>query len=1456
MFNPSENVTANVYRTLPSRPVPHPAQQQISQNNIQHIQQLQQQPQQQQHDPLNSQHHHQQLPQSYQAPAQAHPQQQLQMRQQQQQQQLFQQHPQSHPSQPMAAEQRIGPGPASANNSFLHAPPQQQPTAQRVQSAAAQQQTQINALSMIPGFNPNASSMVSTPGVGPAMGLGPRPGAAGPAGMNGMPMGNGPAGVPGGVAGLNVGGVGMSAAAMMSMQQRRQGNLPIGVGGMGAMAGQQPNSVGGLQRSNPNMFNQIGAGFNPSMALGAAAAGMMNGQNATNAAPGGQPPGLNPSNLGGVHPTQSHQLTQSQLSQQMAQHQQHPLQQQGPVGQLSGQVRPPSTAGAATFQPPNNASPGRPPSTVQQHPMLQQNPINQMSRAAGMGGPMGPMGGVTHLGGAAGSPARHSPLSAAGTPVATHTTGGAAHQHHMNGMNMGQQGHPSGVMQPGQMPTPMMPHGRPPSRPNQHTSQPGQSQQQHGGLQQQMGAPATGRVPTPQSNQSGLNGMAGMPQRNVGMPGMSLDQQSQQQHFGANSQDIMHIGPGAPQSGPSMNPSQSQLPMGSTVPGNFIATPSQQAQTVKAYAGAGASNSGPQPSSSGPGHLNPGALVNQPKAGSAGGFVPMTAFGATPSLQALNHASPSGALSTTNSTASTTSPTNQQNQQNQQIGRQGPQGMRQPTPMSGVNQSPMAMNIMGRPMGGAGMQQHPQQQIHGMPPPQQQGQQQPGMPSTPGPSHPHQQHPPPNPTHLPQQLQQQQTGGQQGVPGHPGGPSHLPPQHPQQLAQHGHAPPQPHNPHGAPPPTPLSQRGSLPPSVRIPQRTPSGNAPMTRTTSTTETVQSVGGINQPGAVGGLMSGPVSGPGQATVTHEQFKYTALAHLGSGQGVIRMLEFSHAMAAGKDQSLQYWEGVTSDFFDSPKGLMRMTLWKDNEARPFEVSSPTLPRFFFSSFCSGVVSIHLTLNNVRESSPAAGEGVVDCPNASFTYTFDSGYIVVLRGPLRAHIILVPSPPEPTTPSTSPHQPPQSLRHTLKFSYFEFSSKQVSKSLDLGAIKGIRVPLPPMGDEGSPMSVGQHGTPSGNVHNGVLGMSRTDTPMNGIPAGPGAHDGSGSGMGGSPTMATSASQAGTVGSVTGGPIVIERAYLPPDPVNGFGITESTMRVLELAESVTQMGDLIQMSFDHHLGPIESLHQFANKVREQNPEEYLAREEVIAQATMQAAVSDPMDFFQPQFRIPTPSQSQGTMMQNGMLSGQITASPAMLHLNGPQQQQPQHPPLGGHNMMGMPHNGMPPGHGMTNQPPTSLDMAMNPNAGGPSPHLANGNRTPQIVHQANPMQSPRVRPASSGGPPGSQAMPPPGPLGPGNSFQTASNIGPNAKRKATLDGGPPDGGGGGGPDSQGPPARRQRTSGLPNGGAGNFSEGSGVGTAASPPEPGMNTRNKGRKSPVTGKVPQPARPKRRGTNA
>lgn len=276
---------------------------------------------------------------------------------------------------------------------------------------------------------------------------------------------------------------------------------------------------------------------------------------------------------------------------------------------------------------------------------------------------MGQMGGVGavsigHLN--AGSPARHSPRSAAATPVTNPGGASAFSQQHMAGMGIG---HPSA---PGQMPpggqaqgqqSMFPPNGRPPS-----TTQPpqgGASNQQ----QPSFGPGAAGRVPTPQG---GMMTPQQQHQRNVSMQGMQQaqnQQQQQQQQFNA-AQELSQGAPGSQ----------------SSAPGNLVPTPSQQAQRVESYAANPAT---------GPGNLNPAALGNHPIPGSAP-FIGMSALmGQQQQQPTSNGPSPTGSMGIM-------SPTNSQHQ------------MRQATPQQ---QPPMGMNA------GMGRGPMPPQQHSGMPPP-------------------------------------------------------------------------------------------------------------------------------------------------------------------------------------------------------------------------------------------------------------------------------------------------------------------------------------------------------------------------------------------------------------------------------------------------------------------------------------------------------------------------------------------------------------------------------------------------------------------------------------------------------------------------------------------------------------------------------------------------------------------
>ncbi|RDB15456.1 Adhesion defective protein 1 [Hypsizygus marmoreus] len=359
-----------------------------------------------------------------------------------------------------------------------------------------------------------------------------------------------------------------------------------------------------------------------------------------------------------------------------------------------------------------------------------------------------------------------------------------------------------------------------------------------------------------------------------------------------------------------------------------------------------------------------------------------------------------------------------------------------------------------------------------------------------------------------------------GPPAPPGGtrmslPSHAPP-HPGQPMQMPGPGPQPH--------MQIAPRPPQPPAVPV----PSNAAPVAQAPSDTP----------PSAAAPIPRPPVNNPGG---------------LGSGQGLIRLLQFSGVLAAeNKSQKLQlaWWNELIKGYF-TPKAIMKFTLWKDNqrnEAKPFEIGVPILPRFFLVTTQSGVKSMTLSLDGARERMFAQGHSIVECVTAIWTYKYNNGYTVTLRGPLTVHVVIT---------AASPQQTPQAPGgYVLKFEDFQFDAHFHEKYIALDAVLGNRLPeLPKTPRVRSAPTPTPNGTAS-HQQQQLEDDKRWEEPR----------------------------------------VAIENASIPGEPVNAFGIPQATMRCLELAESVGQMADLISFSTDTSLGPIEALKTFALQIRETQP--------------------------------------------------------------------------------------------------------------------------------------------------------------------------------------------------------------------------------------------------------------------
>jgi hypothetical protein len=285
-------------------------------------------------------------------------------------------------------------------------------------------------------------------------------------------------------------------------------------------------------------------------------------------------------------------------------------------------------------------------------------------------------------------------------------------------------------------------------------------------------------------------------------------------------------------------------------------------------------------------------------------------------------------------------------------------------------------------------------------------------------------------------------------------------------------------------------------------------------------------------------------------------------------VRVLQFSGMLAAEdqKSQKLQlsHWVGLVEEFFLA-SATLKLTLWKDNqkvEAKVFEVGTPVLPRFFLVTSQSGVKSMTLSLDGARERVVGPNHAVVQCVSAMWTYRYNNGYTVTLRGPFTAHVFVIPN----TTQNGATAQSATHSPFLLKIDHIQFDSNLYEKHVAVDVIGGNRL------DANKTPQVRNAPTPS-PIMNGV------GAPPPPLPQPP-------------PPPPTQAGQRDDE-RWEEPRITYDRAFIPAEPVNAFGIPQATMRCLELAESVAQMTDLMQYSHDINVGPLDTLKQFAQKIRE-----------------------------------------------------------------------------------------------------------------------------------------------------------------------------------------------------------------------------------------------------------------------
>ena len=166
----------------------------------------------------------------------------------------------------------------------------------------------------------------------------------------------------------------------------------------------------------------------------------------------------------------------------------------------------------------------------------------------------------------------------------------------------------------------------------------------------------------------------------------------------------------------------------------------------------------------------------------------------------------------------------------------------------------------------------------------------------------------------------------------------------------------------------------------------------------------------------------------------------------------------------------------------------------------------------FSCGIQDLNISFHNPKETPDGASIRVkVD---AAWMFTYSSGYTVTLSGPLE--VVIHPMFPAPeSNGASSPH---------MRFSVIRFAVINVDKKIDCKAIEGQR-------------SAGEPGLGYENFKKGrPIRLTDID--------------------GGSPSMGVTATRNPNTQSW----IEIERAKLPPDPVNEYGIPHSLHVCLDVS--------------------------------------------------------------------------------------------------------------------------------------------------------------------------------------------------------------------------------------------------------------------------------------------------------
>lgn len=189
-------------------------------------------------------------------------------------------------------------------------------------------------------------------------------------------------------------------------------------------------------------------------------------------------------------------------------------------------------------------------------------------------------------------------------------------------------------------------------------------------------------------------------------------------------------------------------------------------------------------------------------------------------------------------------------------------------------------------------------------------------------------------------------------------------------------------------------------------------------------------------------------------------------------------------------------------------------------------------------------LSLDGARERLVAQHHAVVECVSAVWTYKYNNGYTVTLRGPLTVHAFIVP------LGNASPAQPQQTF--VLRFDQLQFDAHTHEKFISLDGIAGQRTP-----EILKTPRVRNAPTPSPN--GASVGQREEDRQWD------------------EPR------------------ILIDNASIPGEPVNAFGIPQATMRCLEVRTTQHLRRKMIRIVFFFAAGRERQSDDRLDRIRKRN---------------------------------------------------------------------------------------------------------------------------------------------------------------------------------------------------------------------------------------------------------------------